>query len=82
MKQVKLHWHDISNENEWIDYDELEEKVKEYKKEKYHSFGYVIYEDEDVVVLAFDTCFNHDGKLDLVSYSIFPKKVISKVEEL
>jgi hypothetical protein len=58
MKYYEITWKDHFSETGWKDKDELEKWVKDRKKHPCVSIGQIVYEDDDVIVLA----GSHDGE--------------------
>ncbi|MCK9370404.1 hypothetical protein M0R04_10890 [Candidatus Dojkabacteria bacterium] len=76
LKRVKVSWQDITSDFSWQ--EDIQEVIKDFKKDICESFGYVIYEDKDILVIAPDIIWR-DKEIDRFSYQIIPKKPIKEI---
>lgn len=82
LKLVKIEWLDILNENNWVDFKDIEDKITYTKAMRYYSVGWLYKENREYIVILPSISLKPDGDLDDVTYEFIPKGVIKKITKL
>ncbi len=76
MKLVKVKWFDITNENNWVDIDDLDKDVDGELASNCYSVGWLYKKEPEYIVILTSKIIDKNGKLDRASYEIIPTGVI------
>lgn len=74
MKKYEFYWKDHFSESGWKDEEELKKWVKDKKKGRCRTTGYIAYEDKDVIAIA----SSHDGEECYGDFQVIYKNHITK----
>lgn len=74
MKKYEIFWKDHFSESGWKDESDLEKWVRNKKKGRCRTVGYIAYQDKDVLVIA----GSHDGEDCFGDFQAIYKNHITK----
>ncbi len=81
LRLVAVEWIDITNENSWVDWEDLDREIAKEKKSVATSVGYLYSRDKKWLVIL-PTIMSKEGKKERVGYELIPAGCVKRVRYL
>ena len=81
LKLVEVEWIDITNENSWVDFEDLEKSIAKEQAQTCLSVGYLHKKDAKWVVIL-PTVILKDGNIDRCGFELIPAGCIIRIRHI
>ena len=77
-KRVRIYWQDPTSNSEWMSLNKALEQTYSWCDD----IGYLLYKDQNKVIIFASHSFDDDGELTVGNTTVYPRSVVKKIEVL